>query len=47
MLTNDTGDMDIVKVVDWVSHGKLEYQVQHNEPTGQDKLRKVFILQAQ
>jgi hypothetical protein len=40
-LTNDAGDMDVFKVVEWVSHGRLDHLVQHNEPTGQDKLRKV------
>ena len=33
--------MDIVKVVDWVSQGRLDHIIQNNEPTGQEKMRKV------
>ena len=41
LLTDDTGNMDVFKVVEWVSHGLLDHAVQHNEPTGHEKLRKV------
>ncbi len=40
-LQDNFENMDIGKVVDWVCHGKLEHAVQHNEPTGQAKLKKV------
>jgi hypothetical protein len=35
------GSMDIVRVVDWVVHKRLDHLVANNEPTGQAKLRKV------
>ena len=43
-LQNAAGDMDIVKVVEWVKNGRLDNIVQANDPTGQAKLRKVCFL---
>ncbi len=42
ILMDNTGDnMDLDKVVEWVSHCRLENAHQNNDPTGQAKLRKV------
>jgi hypothetical protein len=41
ILQTDAGEMDLLKVVEWVKHQRLENALQVNEPTGQAKLRKV------
>lgn len=40
ILQDAAGDMDLVKVVDWVVHNRLESVQQNNDPTGNAKLRK-------
>ena len=43
ILQNAAGDMDLMKVVEWVCNSKLENVVQNNDPTGQAKLKKVRL----
>lgn len=41
LLLDDNGSMDIGKVLEWVCNSRINYRVENNGPTGQDKLRKV------
>jgi hypothetical protein len=44
LLQNAADEMDILKVVEWVKNGRLDNAVQNNNPTGQEKLRKVGLF---
>ena len=43
ILQDDAGNMDLLKVVEWVCHSRLENSSVNNEPTGMAKLKKVIF----